>query len=142
MKNEIIRLGRISIRFLFEPADTNGSLAMFEFTVPAGAKVPIPHYHKEYDETAYGLEGEMTFTVDGKIVKIGPGDSVFIPRGVPHGFNNLTQTDAKALAVITPGLLTSEFFKEIAAMVTDGKPPDVAAMKAIMLKHGLVPVIG
>ena len=41
MKDEIIRVGQIGIRFLLEPADTNGSVAMFEFTVPVGAKVPV-----------------------------------------------------------------------------------------------------
>lgn len=141
MKNEIIRLGQITIRFLAESADTNGSLAMFEFTVPAGAKVPVPHYHKEYDETVYGLEGVMTFTLEGKPVPVGKGESLFIPRGVAHGFDNLTQADAKALAVITPALLKPDFFKEVAALLNRGGPPDVAAIKAIMLKHGLVPVI-
>src|SRR5213079_185308 len=54
MKNEIIRVGQIGIHFLLESADTNGSVAMFEFTVPVGAKMPLPHSHKHYDETIYG----------------------------------------------------------------------------------------
>jgi len=141
MNNEIIRLGQITIRFLAESADTNGSLAMFEFTVPAGAKVPVPHFHKDYDETIYGLEGVMTFTVEGKPVPVGRGECIFIPRGVAHGFDNLAQANARALAVITPALLKSDFFKDIAGLLTRGGPPDVAAMKAIMLKHGLVPVM-
>ena len=36
MKHDIIRIGQIGIRFLLDDADTNGSVAMFEFTVPAG----------------------------------------------------------------------------------------------------------
>ncbi len=141
MKNETIRVGQISIRFLLEAVDTNGSLAMFEFIVPAAAKMPVPHYHKEYDETIYGLEGVMTFTVEGKPVEIGPGQSCFIPRGAVHGFTNQKQTQAKALAVVTPALLGSNFFKDMAAIVNAGGPPDVEKMKAVMLKHGLVPVI-
>jgi hypothetical protein len=43
MKNEIIRVGQIGIRFLLEAADTNGSVAMFEFTVPVGARMPQPY---------------------------------------------------------------------------------------------------
>jgi hypothetical protein len=42
MKSEIIQVGQIGIRFLLEAADTNGAVAMFEFTVPVGAKVPVP----------------------------------------------------------------------------------------------------
>lgn len=141
MKNEIIRVGRIEIRFLLESADTNGSLAMFEFTVPAGAKVPLSHSHVRYDETIYGVEGIMTFTVDGKKVDIGPGEFCFIPRGAVHGFNNLKQADAKALAVVTPALIGPEFFNEMAAIVNAGGPPDIEKVKAVMAKHGLVPAI-
>ena len=141
MKDQIIRVGEIGIRFLVEAADTNGSVAMFEFTVPAGAKVPVPHYHKAYDETIYGVEGVVTFTVEGKPVDIGPGETCFIPRGAVHGFNNLRQSDVKALAVITPAILGPEFFKEAAIIVNAGGPPDVEKMKAVLLKHGLVPVM-
>ena len=73
MKNEIIRVGQIEIKFLLEAADTNGSVAMFEFTVPVGARMPLPHSHKHYDETIYGVEGVITFTVEGKPVDIGSG---------------------------------------------------------------------
>jgi quercetin dioxygenase-like cupin family protein len=141
VKDELIRVGQIGIRFLLEAADTNGSVAMFEFTVPAGAKVPVPHYHKAYDETIYGVDGVVTFTVEGKPVDIGPGESCFIPRGAVHGFNNLKQSDVKALAVITPALLGPDFFKETAAIVNAGGPPDVEKLKAVMLKHGLVPAM-
>jgi quercetin dioxygenase-like cupin family protein len=141
MKDEIIRVGQVGIRFLLEAADTNGSVAMFEFTVPAGANVPVPHYHKAYDETIYGVEGVVTFTVEGKPVDIGPGETCFIPRGAVHGFNNLKPSDAKALAVITPALLGPDFFKEAAAIVNAGGPPDVEKLKAVLLKHGLVPAM-
>jgi quercetin dioxygenase-like cupin family protein len=139
MKDEIICVGQIGIRFLLEAADTNGAVAMFEFTVPVGAKVPVPHYHKAYDETIYGVDGVVTFTVEGKAVDIGPGQTCFIPRGAVHGFNNLKPTASKSLAVITPALLGPDFFKEAAAIVNAGGPPDVEKLKAVLLKHGLVP---
>lgn len=140
MKKEIIRVGQIAITFLLEAADTNGSLAMFEFTLPVGAKMPQPHSHKHFDETVYGVEGVVTFTVDGKAVDIEPGESCFIPRGAVHGFNNLKQTDVKALAVITPALLGPDFFKEAAAIVNAGGPPDLEKLKAVMAKYGMQPV--
>src|SRR5689334_2039462 len=138
MKNEIIRVGQIGIKFLLEAADTHGSLAMFEFTVPVGAKVPLPHLHEHYDETIYGVEGVLTLTVDGKPVPIGSGESCFIPRGVMHGFNNLGQQDAKALAVVTPALIGPNFFLECAAIVNAGGPPDINKLKVVLAKHGLV----
>ena len=138
MKKEIIHIGQIGINFLLEAGDTNGSVAMFEFMVPAGAKVPIPHSHQHYDETIYGVDGVITFTVSGKPVDVGPGESCFIPRGAVHGFNNLKPADAKALAVVTPALLGPDFFKETAAIVNAGGPPDVEKLKAVLARHGLV----
>ncbi|HSU52531.1 MAG TPA: cupin domain-containing protein [Candidatus Dormibacteraeota bacterium] len=140
MKPETIQVGTIGIRFLLEGADTSGALAMFEFTVPVAARMPLPHFHKHYDETIYGVEGVVTFTVEGKTVDIAPGESCFIPRGAVHGFNNLQKTAAKSLAVITPGVLGAEFFNEAAAVLNAGGPPDVTKLNAVMAKHGLVAV--
>lgn len=141
MKHEIIQVGQIGIRFLLEAADTNGAVAMFEFSVPVGAKVPLPHYHKDFDETIYGVEGVVTFIVEGKPVEIGPGESCFIRRGEVHGFNNRTQSNVKGLAIITPALLGSDFFKEAAAVVNAGGPPDPEKLKVVLAKHGLVAVM-
>lgn len=138
---EIIRVGQIEIGFLLESKDSNGQLALFEFTVPAGARVPAPHSHTHYDETIYGLEGVMAFTVNGQPVDIAAGDTCFIPRGVVHGFNNLTPARAKALAVVTPALIGPEYFREMAAIVNSGGPPDLEKIKAVMTRHGLVPAL-
>ena len=140
MKKETIKAGQLTIDFLLEAADTNGTAAMFEFTVPSGARVPAPHYHEHFDETIYGVEGIMTFTADDKVIDISPGETLFIPRGVVHGFDNLKQETAKALAVITPALLGPDYFKEITAILNAGGPPDVEKLKATMTKHGLIPV--
>lgn len=141
MKKETITGGGITIDFLLEAADSNGTVAMFEFTVPGGAKVPVPHYHENFDETIYGLAGVMTFTVEGKTIDVAPGETCFIPRGAAHGFNNLQQQAAKALAVITPALLGPIYFREIAQILNAGGPPDVGKLKQVMAKHGLVPVM-
>ena len=140
-QNEIIRVGQIEIRFLLESKDTNGHLAMFEFTVPVGAKVAMPHYHERYDEIIYGLEGVVSFTVNGKPNDIGPGQTCFIPRGAVHGFNNLKPATAKALTVVTPALIRPDFFKEMAAIVNAGGPPDLQKINVVMAKHGLVPAL-
>jgi quercetin dioxygenase-like cupin family protein len=140
-EKEIIRAGQIEVRFLLEGKDSNGQLAMFEFTVPAGARVPAPHSHTHYDETIYGLEGVITFTVNGKPTDLAAGETCFIPRGAVHGFNNLKQANVKALAVVTPALIGPDFFREMAAIVNAGGPPDLEKIKAVMTRHGLVPAL-
>jgi quercetin dioxygenase-like cupin family protein len=141
MKKQTIKVGQIIIDFLLEAADTNGSAAMFEFTIPAGAKVPVAHFHEHFDETIYGLSGILTFIVGGKVVDISAGETCFIPRGIPHGFDNLTQAEAKGLSVITPALLGPIFFKEAAEILNAGGPPDPEKLGSVLTKHGLVPVM-
>ena len=139
---EEIRLGQLSIRFLVEGKDSGGSMSMFEFHVPAGAFVPIAHSHDGYEETVYGLEGVLTFTVDGQRVEIGPGDSFCIPRGAVHRFDNVHPAGAKVLAIVSPGVLGPEYFKEIREVVKAGAggPPDPRAIGEVMRRHGLTPV--
>ena len=64
--------------------------------------------------------------------------SLFIQRGVVHSFDNRSGAMATGLAVLTPGVLGPEYFREIAALPAAG-PPDAAKMREIMLRRGLVP---
>lgn len=139
---EEIKFGGITIRFLVEGHESNGSLAMFEFDVEPAAKVPAAHSHDAYEETAYGLEGVLTFTVNGQKTELGPGQALVIPRGAPHRFENLHPTTAKALAVLNPGLLGPDFFREVARILraSAGGPPDLAALGENMRRNGLTPV--
>ena len=79
MKNETIEASQNTIDFMLQTADINNSAAMFEFTVPAGAKVPVTYYHEHFNETIYGVERIITFTVEAKAIDITPGENCFIP---------------------------------------------------------------
>ena len=136
---EDIRVGPLELRFLRSKHDTGGGLDMFEMTSPPGVRMPVPHYHRNWDETIYGLSGVMTWTVDGRAIEIGQGDSCFIPRGIVHGFDNRSADRARCLCVLTPGVLGPEYFREIGAQLAAGAPPDPAKMRAIMERHGLIP---
>ena len=139
--SEEIRIGQLSIRFLLEGEASGGSAAVFEFDVPAGAKVPGPHSHDGYEETLYGLEGILTWTVDGQQIDVGPGEVLCIPRGVVHRFDNSRDVDAKMLAIVSPGILGPDYFRECAAVVAAaaGGRPDPSALAEVMRRHGLTP---
>jgi quercetin dioxygenase-like cupin family protein len=138
---EEITIGQMAIRFLVEGQESAGSVAIFEFDVPTGAKVPIAHSHDGYEETIYGLEGVLTWTIDGDPTEVGPGEALCLRRGVVHRFDNTRDVDAKALAIVTPGILGPDYFNELAALVeaAAGGPPDLAAIAAVMRRHGLTP---
>src|SRR5207302_9224376 len=85
---ELIQIGALQVSFLRTKHDTGGALDMFEAMVPANARMPVPHHHRDWEETIYGLEGIVTFTVAGERIEVAAGDDLFIPRGVVHGFVN------------------------------------------------------
>ena len=136
---ELINVGAMQLRFLRTKDDTSGALDLFEVMIPPNSRMPVPHYHRDWEETVYGLEGIVTWMVAGKRIEVGPGDDLFIPRGVVHGFVNETQAIAKMLCVLTPGVLGPEFFREVAVAVGGSVPPDPARMVEIMKRYGLIP---
>jgi quercetin dioxygenase-like cupin family protein len=138
---EEIKVGEMTIRFLVEGEQSAGSVAIFEFDVAAGAKVAAAHSHDGYGETVYGLEGVLTWTIEGTPTEVGPGEALFIPRGAVHHFDNTGESDARALAIVTPGILGPDFFREVGAILdaAAGGPPDFAALGEVMRRHGLTP---
>jgi len=138
---EEIRVGGMAVRFLVEGDQSAGSVAVFEFDVPAGAKVAAAHSHDGYEETIYGLEGVLTWTIEGKPADVGPGEILCIPRGAVHHFDNSGNVDAKALAIVTPGILGPDYFREVASILdaAAGGPPDPAEIAVAMRRHGLTP---
>lgn len=137
---EEIKLGGITLKFLVDGQDTDGTLVVFEMLVPPNTRVPAPHYHVHVDETLYVMEGTLNQLYDTETRVLGPGDKIFIKRGVVHGFNNTGTEDARVLCFLSPASIGPEYFREIAAVVNAGGPPDMQQMLAIMKRHGLEPV--
>jgi quercetin dioxygenase-like cupin family protein len=141
MDNETITVGELGVRFLVEAADSNGSASALECYVPTNSRMPAPHSHDGFEETIYGLAGELTFTIDGHDHLIGPGATVCIRRGQVHGLDNRGSADAKFLAIATPGVFGPAYFREIGEVLTGtvGGPPDLVALAEVMRRHGLTP---
>jgi uncharacterized cupin superfamily protein len=108
-------------------------------TLHPDARMPVPHYHESWDEAVYGLEGTCTWRVNGNDDELTPGSTVFIRRGTVHGFDNRSGKQAKCLCILSPAALGPGYFRDIAALMRSGAP-DLAKMKEMMLRYGLVPV--
>lgn len=140
--DETIHLGPLRVRFLITGENSGGSVAAFELTVPAAERLAAPaHSHDAYEETIYGIEGVLTWTVDGKPLDVGPGEALCIPRGAVHRFDNNGSGDVKALCVISPAALGPAYFRESADVIlaAAGGPPDRTKLAEIMRRHGLTP---
>ena len=140
--DETIHLGPLAVRFLITGEHASGSVAVFELTVPSAQRLAAPaHSHDHYEETIYGIEGVLTWTVDGKLIDVGAAQALCIPRGAIHRFDNNGSQDVKALCVITPAAIGPQYFREAAEviMAAAGGPPDRVKMAEIMRRHGLTP---
>src|SRR6059058_2951623 len=134
---DMIQVGALSVRFLVEAADSNGSASVFECFVPAESRMPVPHSHDAFEETIYGLEGVTTWTISGRKVEIAPGEAVCVARGAVHGFDNQGAADAKFLAVASPGLMSPDYFCAVHGVLaaSAGGPLDLAKIGEIMRRH-------
>jgi len=141
---ETIELGFVTIRFLVTGGDSQGTVAMFELLVAAREKLmPPSHSHDAFEETVYGIEGTLTWTVDGAPIEVAPGQALCIPRGAVHRFDNEKDEPARALSVISPAVLSPAFLREMAEVTAKAvnSPPDRERMIAVMLRHGLTPAL-
>ncbi len=137
---ETIKIGPLEIRFLLTRDDSNGSLSVFEVLVPAGEKLAAPaHKNDAYEEMLYGIEGVLTWTVDGTPLEVGPGQALCIPRGAVHRFDNFGSEDVKQLAVISPAIMGPAYFREAAQVIAAaaGGPPDRVKMTEVFRRYGM-----
>ena len=139
---ETLELGGLILRFLVTGAESNRMLSAFELTVAGGQRLMAPaHSHNHYEESMYGLAGELTVTVNGQPFALGPGQMLCIPRGAVHRFDNPGRETAKVLCLITPAEQGPEYFREMAEVLraAAGGPPNKAKMMEIMQRYGLTP---
>jgi len=81
--------------------ETGNSIMMFEEIVPVGTKSTF-HLHRDSDEVAYVLAGEITFMIGDEVTVGGPGTCAFMPRGVRHAWKSTGAETGKMLFLYTP----------------------------------------
>lgn len=136
-QQDAIKVGQLSIRYLIDGSASDG-MGLFELTVPPGSNVPPPHSHSKNDECIYLLEGRLRYSVDGNTRDLGQGDWMFSPKGSLHQFSNPHAQTARALVIQTPDI-GAQYFRDVAAVVNAGGPPDRMKLLAVMAEYGLVP---
>jgi len=79
---------------------------------------PALHTHPKGSETFYIVDGNYRFIVDEKLIESKPGDTVFVPKDVPHRFE-LGAEGGHAI-VISPPELEFYFFK-VSELLVNGQ---------------------
>ena len=96
-------------------SDTEGALAIFEQTSLSQGKGTPQHIHLTQDEVFYVLEGAYIFKVGDEKFSLTVGDSIFLPRGVPHAWTQVSEKGKMTVTVQPAGKLEN-FFVEVAAL--------------------------
>jgi quercetin dioxygenase-like cupin family protein len=134
-ERNLIILGQLQIRYLRDGA-SEGQTGAFEMIVPPGSNVPPPHSHAHNEEYLYILEGRLRYSVDAVVRDLGVGETAFTPKGAVHGFSNPFSAPARALIVQSPDI-GAQYFRDIAAVLSAGGPPDRARILQVMDRYGL-----
>jgi quercetin dioxygenase-like cupin family protein len=102
-------------------------------------EIPIglgpPRHRHDWDEAYYVIEGALDFHLDGREVRVGPGDFVYLPRNTVHAFKGALQTPARVLILAVPAH-SSAFFKDVNREVCK-VPDDLARVPEIGRRHGI-----
>ncbi len=96
-------------------SDTNGDLAIFEQTSLSMGKGTPLHVHHYQDEIFYVMEGEYRFRVGEDTYTLTKGDSIFLPRTVPHAWTQVSPL-GKMNVIVQPAGKLEEFFLSVAAL--------------------------
>jgi mannose-6-phosphate isomerase-like protein (cupin superfamily) len=131
-----IAIGRLQLRFI----SGNENATIFELKIPPLAQLPWPFYLRDVDETVYVVSGVFTTTFGDRRHELRAGECLNIPAGTVHTYENYADHASKAVIVLTPGSIKESYFEEMAAEMNEVGGADLSKVKAIMLRHGLVPV--
>lgn len=124
------------ILFKLTGDQTGGALSLGLAVVPPDASAPPLHAHETEDEVFVIVEGTYRVFADGAWSEAGPGDVVFLPRGVPHTFEVVSPAGGRHW-VITTSSAFARFYAECGDVFARPGPPDRARLGAIAAAHGM-----
>ena len=105
--------------------DTNGGFAMFEQTsLSQGRGTPL-HIHHFQDETFYVVEGEYYFQIGEDKFRLSVGDSIFLPKKVPHAWTQVSEK-GRMTVIFQPAGKMEEFFVTVSSLNHEPTPEEMA----------------
>jgi quercetin dioxygenase-like cupin family protein len=110
-------------------SDTNGDLAIFEQTSLSQGKGTPLHIHHLQDEIFYVLEGSYYFQVGDQKFSLSKGESIFLPRKVPHAWTQVSEI-GKMNVIMQPAGKLEDFFVTVAALDHEPTPKEMAKIFA------------
>ncbi|MFE1597347.1 cupin domain-containing protein [Methylobacterium sp. ID0610] len=113
----------------YVPKQLSDSSLSWHATLPPGTFVP-PHIHPTQDEFIYMLQGRLSLELNGVASTAEPGDTIRLPRGIPHGLFNRGDADVKCLFWVAPARRLYDLFWALHNLGPNADPADVVAVSA------------
>jgi quercetin dioxygenase-like cupin family protein len=107
---------------------------MFEEVAPPDTATDL-HLHRDSNEIAYVLAGEITFNIGGETWVGGPGACAFMPRGVPHAWKSTGKEPGRALCLYAPGR-AGRFFEEVTELAPIAPEQIHAVIGTLVQRYG------
>jgi mannose-6-phosphate isomerase-like protein (cupin superfamily) len=123
-------------------ADTNGAFSMCEVLNTPQGGIP-PHIDHRDDEAFFVLQGTYACRLGDRDLTCSAGESFFAPRGTPHSFINIGDTEARILVIQSPGGVIEKYMEEAWETIDDPSnppapvEPDFQRVMAVAQKYGI-----
>jgi mannose-6-phosphate isomerase-like protein (cupin superfamily) len=108
------------ITFLQTARDTRGELLEFELELTPDGHVPGAHVHPEQEERFYVQSGRMKFRKGWRRVVAEAGDTVIVPAGTVHRFENAGDEVARCRVEVVPALDMEHLLETTVELAIEG----------------------
>ncbi|WP_194813879.1 cupin domain-containing protein [Nocardia sp. XZ_19_385] len=108
---ETLGTATTQVRLLIDSNETGGAVSTLEVTMAQGADGAAPHFHTTSDELFYVADGELQVLAGDKIVTVGTGGSIVVPKFMPHAFGATPDSSARIMIALMPGVERFEYFR-------------------------------
>ena len=115
---------------VYFPKASTGSTYAFETNSEPGQFVPV-HIHPTQDEFILVQEGSLDLKLDGQWFRANAGDLIRMPRGIPHGYFNKSDTPTRALFWVSPAGKLEALFEKLDKMTDPAEVVKVAALHEV-----------
>lgn len=112
----------------YTPKEVSEDSFSWHAVFPPGTFVP-PHIHPTQDEFIYMLDGRFDLMLGGEDVVANSGDLIRLPRNIPHGIFNKSDSDVTCFFWVSPTRKLYDLFQKIHNV------PDPAEVVRIAAEH-------
>jgi quercetin dioxygenase-like cupin family protein len=87
------------IEWLVDRHDGAPNFEMRKFTIKPGGSIP-KHHHLDIEHEQYVLKGRYRVGVGDRVYEVREGDSIYIPSGTAHWYENTGDENAEFLCIV------------------------------------------